>query len=118
VEARNEADALVYTTEKALKEHGSALDAAERRTIDDAIAKVKETLKSGGASDIRREADALKTASYKLGEKMYASSQGAAGDPSQAGPEPGDDAGDGGPGAGPDTVVDADYEVVDDEEKK
>ncbi len=121
VEARNEADTLVYATEKALKEHGSALDAAERRAIDDAIAKVKETLKGGGASDIRRDADALKTASYKLAEKMYASSQGAAGDPSQAGPEPGGDgggdAGDAGSG-GSDRVVDADYEVVDDEEKK
>jgi molecular chaperone DnaK len=121
VEARNEADALIYATEKSLKEHGSALDASERRAIDDAVAKLKETLKGGGgAPDVRRDADALKTASYKLAEKMYAGAQGAAGGPSPTGAAPGGDggAGDAGGAADPDKVVDADYEVMDDGESK
>jgi molecular chaperone DnaK len=122
VEARNEADALVYSTEKALKEHGSALDASGRRSIDDAIAKLKATLKDGGAADIRRDAEALKTASYKLAEKMYASTQqtSAGGASTTADAGGGDGRGNGGAGeasTGGDKVVDADYEVVDDDKK-
>jgi len=126
VELRNQADALVYSTEKSLKEHGDALDASERQAIEDAAAKLKETLKDGDAAAIERDMEALTTASHKLAEKMYANAtaeqQAAAG--AQAGGPGAGGPGMGGAGAAPggngggdddDNVVDADYEVVDDE---
>ena len=78
IEARNQADSLVYTTGKTLKEHGDSLDAGERSNIESAIEKLKETLKSGGAEEIKRDMDALQQASYKLAEKMYAGARGGA----------------------------------------
>jgi len=116
VAARNEADALVYTTEKSLKEHGSVLDASERSALDGAVATLKETLKGGSVADIRRDMDALKTASYKLAEKMYASAQGqTAGGGGGAAPGGDQGAQATGESGGDDKVVDADYEVVDDD---
>ena len=115
VELRNQADSLVYTTEKTLREHGDGLDAADRSSIEGAIAALKETLKTGDGGSIQRDMDALQQASYKLAEKMYAGAQGAqAGGPSaQPGQTP-----DGGEAETSDEdVVDADFEVVDDEAK-
>jgi molecular chaperone DnaK len=124
VELRNQADTLIYTTEKTMKEHGDTLDAGDRSSIESAIATLKETLKEGDSASIKRDMDALQTASYKLAEKMYAGAQGGAQGGPQAGPGAqaagaGGAAG-AGPGAGPgggddDDVVDADYEVVDDD---
>ncbi|MFH1502010.1 MAG: molecular chaperone DnaK [Candidatus Eisenbacteria bacterium] len=116
IELRNQADALVYTTEKTLREHGDKLDAGERSQIDAAMEKLKETLKAGDAEAIKTDMEALQQASYKLAEKMYASAQGAA---QPGGPEPqsGPGGAPGGNGAagGDDDVVDADYEVVDED---
>ncbi len=123
IELRNQADSLVYTTEKSLKEHGDKLDAGERSSIEEAVSKLKETLKEGDAAAIERDMEALTSASHKLAEKMYADAtaqQQAAG--AQTG-GPGAGAQAGGPGAAPggdgssddDDVVDADYEVVDDD---
>ena len=116
VELRNQADSLVYTTEKTLLEHGDDLDAADRSSIEGAIATLKETLKTGDDGDsIQRDMDALQQASYKLAEKMYAGAQGAqaSGPSAQPGQTP-----DGGEAETPDEdVVDADFEVVDDESK-
>jgi molecular chaperone DnaK len=117
IELRNQADSLVYTTEKTMKEHGDSLDAADRSAIEGAIATLKETLKGGDAAAIKRDMDALEQASYKLAEKMYAGAQsapGAAG-AGAAGAGPGAEAPGGGTGRDED-VVDADYEVVDDDE--
>jgi molecular chaperone DnaK len=121
IELRNQADSLIYTTEKTMKEHGDALDASDRSAIEGAIETLKETLKAGDAAAMKRDMDALEQASYKLAEKMYAGAQGAQG--TQAGAAAGPGAGMGGeaPGGGDDggvdDVVDADYEVVDDDEK-
>jgi len=124
VELRNQADALVFSTEKSLKEHGDALDASERSAIEDAAAKLKETLKEGDTAAIERDMETLTTASHKLAEKMYANATGAEGGPHAGGPGAGAA---GGPGAGAagaapgddddddDNVVDADYEEVDDD---
>jgi len=118
IELRNQADSLIYTTEKTLKEHGDTLDASERSGIDQAMEKLRETLKDGGRDEIKRDMEALQTASYKLAEKMY---QQSGGTQQAGGPQPGaqQQAG-GGPEPGGDTedenVVDADYEVVDDDE--
>jgi len=117
IDLRNQADALIYTTEKSMKEHGDTLDDSERSKIEAAIAALKESLKGAGADAIRRDMEALQTASYKLAEKMYASAQ-ASGQP-EAGPAPGaTEAGtEAGGGPGGEGVVDADYEVVDDDEQ-
>ena len=113
IELRNQADSLLYTTEKTLKEHGDTLDASDRSAIESAMEKLRETLKEGGRDEIRRDMEALQQASYKLAEKMYQGTGGAqaAGGPSQeaGGPETG-------AAGGEENVVDADYEVVDDEE--
>jgi len=120
IELRNQADSLVYTTEKTLKEHGDSLDASDRSAIEGAIETLKETLKGGDAAAIRRDMGALEQASYKLAEKMYAGAhgaqEGAAGAASAGATGTGAEA----PGGEPaqDDVVDADYEVVDDDETK
>jgi molecular chaperone DnaK len=122
IELRNQADSLVYTTEKSLKEHGAALDAGERSAIEDAVAKLKATLKDGDASAIERDMETLTTASHKLAEKMYANATGTQGGPQAGGPGAGSAGGhaggsrhvDGEDDDDDDNVVDADYEVVDD----
>jgi molecular chaperone DnaK len=110
IELRNQADSLVYTTEKTLREHGDTLDASEKAEIEAAVAKLTETLKGGDADAIKRDMEALQTASYKLAEKMYAGAQAGSAD-NAAGAAGASSA----PG-GEDEVVDADYEVVDDDE--
>ncbi|MBD3366665.1 MAG: molecular chaperone DnaK [Candidatus Eisenbacteria bacterium] len=117
IELRNQADSLVYTTEKTLKEHGDSLDASDRSSIESAIAKLKETLKEGGREEIKRDMEALQQASHKLAERMYQGTGGQqqaggseAGGQQQAGAGPEQGAG------GDENVVDADYEVVDEEE--
>jgi molecular chaperone DnaK len=111
IELRNQADSLVYTTEKTLREHGEGLDAADRSSIEGAIATLKETLKTGDRDAIQRDMDALQQASYKLAEKMYAGAQASqAGGPS-AGPEQAQGGGEA--EASDEGVVDADFEVVD-----
>jgi len=120
IELRNQADSLMYSTEKTLKEHGASLDASDRSAIEGAIAALKETLKGGDAAAIKRDMEALEQASYKLAEKMYSGAQGAQAGAAGAaggagGPGPGAEA-PGGQAAADDDVVDADYEVVDDDE--
>jgi molecular chaperone DnaK len=108
-EAKNQADALVHTSEKSLKDYGEKLAADDRTAIESAIADVKEALKGDNADDIRAKAQTLAQASMKLGEVMYAAQQGEGGgeDPSQpAGEEKKDD------------VVDAEFTEVDDDKKK
>ena len=120
IELRNQADSLVYTTEKTLREHGDKLDAADRGQIDEAMSKLKETLKSGDADAIKRDMEGLQQASYKLAEKMYAGAQAGPGaGPEAGGPSARGGAAPGGDGGAPDEdVVEADYEVVDDDEVK
>jgi molecular chaperone DnaK len=71
VEAKNHAEALVHSTEKALAEHGSKVGDAERTAIENAIADLKEALKGDDASAIQAKTNTLAQASMKLGEAMY-----------------------------------------------
>src|SRR6201991_1164321 len=87
VEAKNHAEALLHSTEKALSEHGSKVGDAERKAIENAMADLKEALKGDDADAIQQKTNTLAQASMKLGEAMYKSQQ--EGQP-----------GDGGPGAG------------------
>ncbi len=124
IDARNQADSLVYMTEKTLKEHGSKVDESTRSAIEAAITKTKSTLESSDAAAIKAAMEELQQASHKLAEAMY---QQAAGQPG-GGPEAGGpgagftgDPGAGGPGqtAKPeDDVVDADFEEVKDDKRK
>jgi molecular chaperone DnaK len=116
-EARNEADNLVYTTEKSLKEYGDKVSEADRETIQSAIDELKKALEGDEVEEIRQKSEALKQASYRLAEEVYkqagAQAQGAEQQQSEAGPEqPGEQ------GAQKENVEDVDYEVVDDEEKQ
>jgi molecular chaperone DnaK len=108
VEAKNHAEALVHSTEKALSEHGEKVGEAERRAIENAMADLKEALKGDDAEAIQAKTNALAQASMKLGEAMYKAQEGAGG--ASPGGEPG--------GAKKDDVVDAEYTEVDDDKKK
>jgi molecular chaperone DnaK len=99
VEARNHADALVHTTEKALAEHGDKIDASEKSAIEAAVADLKGVLESDDAEAIAAKTQALMQASMKLGEAMYKSQQ------SEAGP------------SNDDGVVDAEFEEVKDDKQ-
>jgi len=71
VDAKNHADALVHSTEKALSEHGSKVAETERRAIEDAVSDLKEALKGDDAEAIKAKTNTLAQASMKLGEAMY-----------------------------------------------
>src|SRR5690348_4427609 len=112
VEAKNQGDALIHSTEKALSEHGDKIDAGERSNIENAIATLKEAVKSDDVESIQAKTQALAQASMKLGEAMYKASQGGQGGD---GTPPDDQAG----GSKPDdNVVDAEFSEVDDDKKK
>src|SRR6059058_31926 len=71
VDAKNHADALVHSTEKALAEHGSKIAEPERRAIEDAVSDLKEALKGDDAEAIKAKTNTLAQVSMKLGEAMY-----------------------------------------------
>jgi molecular chaperone DnaK len=102
-EARNQADSVVYQTEKNLKEHGDKLEDSERKQVEDALAEAKEALGGSDVERIKRTSEQLLTASQRLAEVLYRQAQGGS---AQQGA-------DARPGAaqGDDDVVDA--EVVD-----
>ena len=108
VEAKNRAEALVHTTEKALAEHGSKVGEGERRAIENAIADLKEALKGDDAAAITAKTSALEQASMKLGEAMYKQAQESA----AGGAAPGADG-----GGKKEDVVDAEFTEVDDDKK-
>jgi molecular chaperone DnaK len=114
IEARNHADSLIYSTEKSLGEYGDKIGAEDRSAIEQAVSDLRGVLDSEDVDDIKAKTEALAQASMKLGEAMYKA---------QADGADGGDGGDGQPGAqktadGDDTVVDADFEEVDDDKKK
>ena len=111
VDIRNEADQMVYQTEKILDEMGDKVDAADKSSIDAALNKVKEALKGADTQAIKGATEELKKAFYAVSEKLYAQQGGQPGGP---GPDMGG-AGFSGGQPGGDNVVDADYEVVDDD---
>ena len=99
VDAKNHADSLVHTTEKALAEHGSKVEDSERRAIEDAVSDLKEALKGEDAEAIKTKTNTLAQASMKLGEAMY--KQQAESDAARD--------------AAKDDVVDAEFTEVDDD---
>ncbi len=78
IDVKNEADSLVYQTEKSMKELGDKVKDADKQAIDDALAALKKALEGGNTEDIKAKTEALKNASYKIAEEVY-KQQGAAG---------------------------------------
>ncbi|MET4580326.1 molecular chaperone DnaK [Ottowia thiooxydans] len=111
IQARNQGDALVHSVRKSLSEHGDKLEASEKEQVEAAIKDVEEALKGEDKSAIESKTEALMTASQKLGEKMYADAQAAAGAAGSAGAAPGGNAG-GPSAAADDNVVDAEVKEV------
>jgi molecular chaperone DnaK len=112
VEARNQLDSLIYSTEKSLKEYGNDLDAGVKENIENALKKAKETLEGQDAQAMRTAAEQLSQSSHKLAEAMYAKASR-----QQPGQEASGDAKEQPTGDGKkkkDDVVDADFEEVKD----
>jgi molecular chaperone DnaK len=110
VEIKNQAEALVHSTERMLKDYGDKVAAGDKALVESAVADLKSVMESGDKDAIKQKVDALAQASMKLGEAMYQASQGAAA------------AGGGGPSASAevsdDKVVDVDFEEVKDDDSK
>ncbi|MFN2335272.1 MAG: Hsp70 family protein, partial [Wenzhouxiangellaceae bacterium] len=75
IEARNQADGLVYTTEKSLKEHGDKVDEETKKSIDSALEDLKKAIEGDDSEEIKSKTEALATASHKLAEAMYQKAQ-------------------------------------------
>tara|TARA_R110000868_G_scaffold11751_9_gene57318 strand:- start:1324 stop:3276 length:1953 start_codon:yes stop_codon:yes gene_type:complete len=119
VEARNQADGLIYTTEKTMTEHGDALSAEDKTAIEDAIADLKSALEGDDVAAITAKTETLAQAAQKLGEALYKSQQEEAAAGMDMGGEDMGDAGDASGSGGEDpNVVDADFEEVDDDQPK
>jgi molecular chaperone DnaK len=116
VEARNSADALIYSTEKSIKDLGDKIDAETKGKVEAAIEPLKKAMEGDDVAEIKRLSEELMQASHKLAEAMYQKASqadqqqtgaDAAGGPEQPGPSTPDE-----------DVVDADFEEVKDEDKK
>ncbi len=110
VDARNQADTLIHSTEKNIKEHGSKVSDADKKAIEDASANLRNALKGTDVEEIKKKTQDLVQASMKLGEAIYKSQQGAKPEdaPKDAKKEDTKD----------DNVVDADFEEVKEENKE
>jgi len=110
VDARNQADTLIHSTEKNLKEHGSKVSDADKKVIEDASANLRNALKGTDVEEIKKKTQDLVQASMKLGEAIYKSQQSAKPEdaPKDVKKENTKD----------DNVVDADFEEVKDENKE
>ncbi len=114
IEAKNHADTLAYSTEKALKEYGDKVDADTKKAIEEKLEALKKVLPGDDLEAIKKAAEELSQASMKLGEAMYKATPGAQGTPGAA------PSGDGGTPEGEkpkDGPVDAEYEPVDKDKK-
>ena len=111
VEVRNQADQMVYQSEKTLSEVGDKLPESEKAPIQAGIDKLKETLKGEDTDAIKAATEELTQLFYKMSEKLY-QQQAPQGDPTQAGQQGGAQGDQGG------QYYDADYKVVDDDDTK
>ncbi|MDH6231286.1 molecular chaperone DnaK [Mesorhizobium soli] len=110
VEARNQAESLVHSSEKSLKDYGDKVSEADRTAISDAIAALKTAAEGDDLADIEAKTQTLAEVSMKLGQAMYEASQKEGAEAGAAGGE----------GAKEGDVVDADFEEIseDDDKKK
>ena len=113
VDRRNEADQLIYATEKSVAEHGDKLTDADKKGVEDAVVALKEALEGTDDEAIKQAMTALQQASHKLAEEIYKDAQA---QQAQDGPTPEGAAGQP-KGGGDSGAVDADFKVVDDDKK-
>ncbi|MCT9123943.1 molecular chaperone DnaK [Cupriavidus gilardii] len=115
-DARNQADALVHSTRKALSEYGDKLESGEKEKIEAAIKELEDAARGGDKTEIDAKVAALSEVSQKLGEKVYADMQAKAGESGAAGAAAGAGAAGGAHEAQPqdDNVVDAEFKEVND----
>jgi molecular chaperone DnaK len=107
-ELRNQADNLIYTTEKTLRDSGNKLSSATKERVEKALSALKEAMKSEDIAEIRRKMEELQSASHVMAQELYQqTAQSATGGGEQEGST----------GSSQEDVVDADYKVVDDEGK-
>ncbi len=111
VDVRNQADTLIHSTEKNLKEHGVKISDTEKKAIEDSSLALKEALKGENIDDIKKKIEILVQASMKLGEAIYKSQQSTKKDSDK-------DNDSDNKGKKDDNVVDADFEEVNDENKE
>ena len=110
IDTRNQADAVIHATEKTLGDYGDKVSDEDKTAIESAVADLRGVLESEDVENIKSKTDTLQQVSMKLGEAMYQASQAEA-------------AAGGGPGGGDsdsdsdETVVDADFEEVEDDKK-
>jgi molecular chaperone DnaK len=116
VEAKNQADALIHSTERSLGEAGDKVSAGDREAVQAALQALKDVLGGEDGEQIKQKTEALAQAAMKLGEAMYKAQQAAGEAGAQASAGAGASASTGGPGS--DKVVDADFEEVDDQKKR
>ena len=107
VEARNQAETMIYQTESTLNEVGDKVSEEEKKKVQDKIQALKEVKDSDNLDEIKSKSDDLMAELNQLSQKLYEQAGGQAGPQGQADP---------GQGGHDDDVVDADYEVVDDDE--
>jgi molecular chaperone DnaK len=110
-EAKNTAEQLLYATERTLKEHRDKLSSDDASNIDGRIEELRKAVEGSDVGEIRGKTEALQEASHKLAEAVYA--QASAQAQASAGSSEGGQA-----GADEEDVEEADYEVIDDDEKK
>jgi molecular chaperone DnaK len=110
VDVRNQADTLLHSTEKNLKEHGVKVSDAEKKAIEDASSSLKEAIKGTDIEDIKKKTEILVQASMKLGEAIYKSQEKK--------PDSSKDGSKNDEGKKDDNVVDADFEEVKEEDKE
>ena len=110
VDARNQADTLIHSTEKNLKEHGAKVSDADKKAIEDASTDLKEAIKGTDTEEIKKKTETLVQASMKLGEAIYKSQEKKEGSPKDG--DKNDET------KKDDNVVDADFEEVKEEEIK
>jgi molecular chaperone DnaK len=107
VEAKNQAEALIHSTEKSLKDYGDKVSGDDKAAIETALAALKTAVEGDDAEDIKAKTQTLAEASMKLGQAMYESAQGEEGGEGAADARAEDD-----------DVVDADFEEIDEDKKK
>ena len=117
VDARNDADSLIYATEKTLKDLDGKVNAADKQAIDDAVAALKKALEGDNVEEIKSKTEALKQASYKIAEEVYkqqASQQQGAGSQAQSSGAGSEQSSQQAGGFDKGKADDAEYEVHDD----
>ena len=116
VDTRNQADQLIYQTEKSLKEQGDKIDSEDKNKVEAAIGRLTEAVKTDNVEEMKSAIEGLNNVWGEIASKLYAQAQTQPGPEAQPGPgaqaqEPGPEAESG------KKVEDADFEVIDDKDK-